>query len=126
MQSGADGNTTRLYVPFLHEKGIISEPTFSFYLSNLESYLDVGEPDTSVMRYDEDGDPEIAWLSVIEDDPNWSNHITGFYWGDVLTPTLYSLPKRKAMISTGSSCVQGPREFMNEIIESLVSMLTSS
>lgn len=44
MQSGGDSEMSRLYVPFLHDRGIISEPTFSFYLDDEygNSHVDVG------------------------------------------------------------------------------------
>jgi len=69
------------------------------------SHIDIGKPDTSVMRLNETGDPEILWLDTLEDDPYWTNYVRGFYWGDVSTPILYKLPKTKAMLSTGASCI---------------------
>ena len=83
MQSGADGDTSRLYIPYLFEKDVISENVFSFYLTDTSetSYIDFGTPNTSVMKYHEDGEEGIVWLDIVEDDPWWTNYITGFYWG---------------------------------------------
>ena len=94
MQSGADGHTERLYVPFLWEKGIISEPTFSFYFADESetSYMDFGTPNESVMKYQGVGEESTVWLEVVENDRWWTSHITGFYWGIVEEPTLYKIP----------------------------------
>ena len=128
MQSGADGNTDRLYVPYLFEQGLISEPTFSFYLTDLAetSYIDFGTPNTSVVKQrDENGDAEIVWLDIEDDDPWWTSELGGFYWGSIADPTLYAFDVKKAHTDSGTSCIVGPSLYVDWIIEHLSGLLSS-
>ena len=65
------------------------------------------------------------WLDIVDDDPWWTNYITGFYWGSVESPTLYKIAKAKASTDSGTSCIVGPTEYLNWIISHLVSMLST-
>ena len=51
MWSGADGSTDGLLVPYLYSQGVISEPSFSFYmtLTDETSYIDFGTPNPAII-----------------------------------------------------------------------------
>ena len=96
---------------------------FSFYLTGHEeeSYVDFGDYDRNVMKNEE----EIVWLDVIDNDRWWTNFITGFKW-DLPEPVLYNFEKTKAFTDTGTSCIIGPKDYVNWITQTLVNSLSSS
>ena len=127
MQSGAHGDTSRQYVPYLFENGVISENVFSFYLTSSSgtSYMDFGTPNSSVMKYHTDDEEGIVWLDIVDSDPWWTSYITGFYWGGVENPTLYKIDQARAIADTGTSCIMGPSLYLDWIMSHLLSLMTS-
>ena len=80
----------------------------------------------SVVKYrDENDDPAIVWLEVVEEDQWWTSELGGFYWGSIAEPTLYAFEVKKAHTDSGTSCIVGPSLYVKWIIEHLSGLLTS-
>lgn len=97
---------------------------FSFYLTGREddSYIDFGMYDKNVMVSEKD----IVWLDVLKNDRWWTNYITGFKWSLYSNPILYSFDQTKAFTDTGTSCLIGPKDYVDWILDTLMDMLTTS
>ena len=96
---------------------------FSFYLTGHEddSYIDFGAYNKHAIT-DED---DIVWLDVLDNDRWWTNFITGFKWS-FPNPVHYRFEKTKAFTDTGTSCIIGPQDYIQWILNVLIDMLGSS
>ena len=86
----------------LYEGGVISEPVFGWYLSDMsdESYVDIGFLSAESIREGE----ELVWLPVVEDDFWWTNFVTAIKFDD----EEFALSTAYAMTDTGTSCAYVP------------------
>lgn len=102
-------NDFEMLMPGLYDDDVISEQTFSFYLTGLSgtSYIDFGPIDTSLVT---DTD-QILWMDIIDDDYWWTQKVTGFRWdGD---ETEYAIYEMNGTTDTGSSCLIGPSAYID-------------
>jgi len=96
-----------LIVPIAYNEGILSEPTFSIYLTSAvteedntgDSYIDFGTP---VLN---GGTP--LYIDVVDNDPWWSATLNGIYFEDDPS-TLYMIDAKPALTDSGSSLISGP------------------
>ena len=128
MWSGNNGSihtSDRLLVPhlFSSQNEVIDDNMFSFYLTGHadDSYIDFGKYDKHAITNEND----IVWLEVLDNDRWWTNYITGFKWG-YSNPMLYSFEQTKAFTDTGTSCIIGPKDYVDWILSTLTDQLTSA
>lgn len=105
LSTGLTRDSDQLLVPALYDAGVISEPVFGWYLTDMtgQSYMDVGFIGADAIR---DGE-EIAWLPVVNNDFWWTNYITGISFNG----QDYSINKSLGMTDTGTSCTYVPHDF---------------
>ena len=114
-----------MYVPELHKAGLISENVFSFFLTGSaeSSYIDFGKPNESAMS-DED---DLVWIESKNIGGYWTNYVNGFRWsGANMDETSYSLDKKWALTDTGSSCILGPPNAIDYIIETVEDIVSDT
>ena len=96
---------------------------FSFYLTGHEeeSYIDFGPYDEQKITSIED----LVWLDVNPGEKLWSNSVTGLRWSHKSTE-LYKFERTRAFTDTGTSCILGPQDYIEWILETLEDQLKTS
>ena len=102
----------------------MSEATFSWYMVDTSgtSYIDFGTPDASIIG---DGS-NILWLSVQSSSAWWQNTLTGLKWGENATTPgqTVTFTSLSAITDTGSSCIVGPKDYVDLINNEIISKLS--
>ena len=114
---------SEMFMNGLMANGGISEKTFSFYLTGVDgdSYIDFGAPNESVM----DGD--ITWIEINETSDWWTSDLTSFRFDSTHRTTgqdfLIRSGVTEALTDTGTSCMTGPKEDMEFIIDQIIAQI---
>ena len=61
---------------------------------------------------------------MIPGDKLWSNRVSGLKWSH--SSELYKLEQTKAFTDTGTSCIIGPQDYIEWILETLEAVLENS
>lgn len=115
----------------LKDAGLVDERIFSFYLTNYadeetlgKSYIDIGYIDDSAI------DSEIIYIDVLPGDFWWTNYVEAisfthpdqqvYYPQADRNVNAWSIPKKKALTDTGSSCTLVNKEAYEFILSYLL------
>ena len=113
-----------LYVTSLFQAGAITEPTFSWYMTNTggQSYIDFGTPDASIIG---DGS-NIHWVNAIQTSSWWANYVYSMKWGENSSSpgTVVTFTTVSGITDTGSSCIVGPSQYVSPIYNEIIGKIS--
>ena len=119
------GSEDTLYVSWMYSQNVITEPTFSWYMTGTggTSYIDFGTPDASIIG---DGS-SIHWVDVTTTSSWWANKVTAMKWGENSSSpnTEVTFPSISAITDTGSSCIVGPSTYLSPIYNEIIGKFTT-
>ena len=109
LMSGSGGDTDPLFMYHAYNAGILTENTFSIFLTTTSteidssgaSYIDFGAPDSTIVAQG------VTYIPNTAGDGWWTADVTGFYLEDDPS-TLYQLTTASGITDSGSSAISGP------------------